>query len=94
MIEEEVEKIQKSNKGKVGQIFKIAKEIKGSSSNQAHAIKNPETKELVVDQSEIKDVSLKYCQKVLKRNEPKAGFRKMFEMREELNEERLKGDDG
>ena len=44
--------------------------------------------------SDIKDVSLKYCQKVLKRNEPKAGFRKMFEMREELNEERLKGDDG
>ena len=41
MIEEEVEKIGKSNKEKVGQIFKIAKEMKGSSSNQAHAIKNP-----------------------------------------------------
>ena len=94
MIEEEVEKILKSNKGKVGQIFKIAKEMKGSSSNQAHAIKNPETKELVVDQDEIKDVSLKYCQKVLKRNEPKGEFRKLFEIREELNAERMKEDDG
>ena len=60
MIEEEVEKIKTSTKGKVGQIYKIAKELKGAVPNQAHAIKDPETKKLVVEQSEIKKVSLKY----------------------------------
>ena len=42
MIEEEVEKIKTSTKGKVGQIHKIAKELKGAVPNQTHAIKDPE----------------------------------------------------
>ena len=94
MIEEEVEKIRKSTKGKVGQIYKIAKELKGAVPNQANAIKDPETKKLVVEQSEIKKVSLKYCKKVLEKNEPKGGMKKMFEVREKLNEERLSEKDG
>ena len=89
MIDEEVVKIQKGNNGKVGQIFKIAKQLKGEATNQAHAIKDPETKRLVVEQSEIKSISLKFCKKVLERNEPKKEMEKMFEMRKTLNEERL-----
>ena len=89
MIDEEVVKIQKGNNGKVGQIFKIAKQLKGEALNQAHAVKDPETKRLVVEQSEIKSISLKFCKKVLERNEPKKEMEKMFEMRKTLNEERL-----
>ena len=89
MIDEEVVKIQKGNSGKVGQIFKIAKQLKGEATNQAHAIKDPETKRLVVEQKEIKSISLKFCKKVLERNEPKKEMGKMFEMRKTLNEERL-----
>ena len=89
MIDEEVVKIQKGNNGKVGQIFKIAKQLKGEALNQAHAVKDPETKRLVVEQSEIKSISLKFCKKVLERNEPKKEMGKMFEMRKTLNEERL-----
>ena len=67
MIDEEVVKIQKGNSGKVGQIFKIAKQLKGEATNQAHAIKDPETKRLVVEQKEIKSISLKFCKKVLEK---------------------------
>ena len=81
MIDEEVVKIQKGNNGKVGQIFKIAKQLKGEALNQAHAVKDPETKRLVVEQSEIKSISLKFCKKVLERNEPKKEMEKMFVMR-------------
>ena len=89
MIDEEVVKIQRSNSGKVGQIFKISNQLKGEATNQAHAIKDPETKRLVVEQKEIKSISLKFCKKVLERNEPKKEMGKMFEMRKTLNEERL-----
>ena len=89
MIDEEVVKIQRSNSGKVGQIFKISKQLKGEATNQAHAIKDPETKRLVVEQKEIKSISLKFCKKVLERNEPKKEMEKMFAMRKTLNEERL-----
>ena len=63
--------------------------MKGEALNQAHAVKDPETKRLVVEQSEIKSISLKFCKKVLERNEPKKEMEKMFEMRKTLNEERL-----
>ena len=63
--------------------------MKGEALNQAHAVKDPETKRLVVEQSEIKSISLKFCKKVLERNEPKKEMEKMFVMRKTLNEERL-----
>ena len=90
MIDDEVEKIRKSNNGKVGQIFKIAKALRGGTTSQAHAIKDPETKKLVVEQNEIKSVSLKHCKKVLERNDPKREMERLFEIRNEVNEERLK----
>ena len=48
----------------------------------------------MVEQSEIKKVSLKYCKKVLERNAPKEEMKKMFDLREKLNEEILQENDG
>ena len=90
MLDKEVEKIREGNNGKFNQIFKIAKQLKGTSTSQAHAVKDPVTKKLVVDQKEIKQVSLNHCKKVLEKNEPKEEMRKMFDVRERLIEERLR----
>ena len=48
----------------------------------------------MVEQSEIKKVSLKYYKKVYEKNEPKEEMKKMFEVREKLIEERLSEKDG
>ena len=72
IIEKELERIKQKGGGKINQIHKIAKELKGAKDEIAHAVKDPETKKLVVEQDEIKKVSLKYCKKVLERNPPKS----------------------
>ena len=59
-------------------------------------IKDPETKKLLVEQNEIKSLSLKHCKKLLDRNDPKREMERMFEISNEVNEERLNAsnDDG
>ena len=59
-------------------------------------IKDPETKNLLVEQNEIKSLSLKHCKKLLDRNDPKREMERMFEISNEVNEERLNAsnDDG
>ena len=94
LIEEEVEKIRRRGGGQINQIHKIAKDLKGAREEIAHAVKDPETKKLVVYQEEIKKVSLRYCMKVLERNPPKGELEKMFELRENLNERRMAENDG
>ena len=89
IIEKELERIKKKGGGKINLIHKIAKELKGAKEEIAHAVKDPETNKLVVEQEEIKKVSLKYCKKVLERNPPKAEMQKMFDLREKLIEERM-----
>ena len=72
-VEAELDDIKKSHNGRAGKVWELRRRIIGNNKapNEATAILNPETKKLVVEQSEIKRVSLKYCKKVLERNEPK-----------------------
>ena len=94
IVEKEVERIRQKGGGKINQIHRLAKEMKGAKEEMAHAVKDPETKKLVVEQEEIKKVSLKYCKKVLERNPPKVELQKMFDLRENLIVERMADNDG
>ena len=90
-VDEAVNKVKESGQNKVGQIFKISQEIKGTEngSSRANAIKHPRTGKLVVDQDEIKQVSLKYCQEVLTKNKPHKEFETMAHMKEILHNKRM-----
>ena len=89
-IEEEIDKI-KFGRNKVGQIFQIAKLTKGleKSAGKAHAIKHPINGNLIVDQKQIKQVSVEYCKEVLKKNEPSEKFIAMAKLKEQLHNKRM-----
>ena len=57
---------------------------------EAHAIINPMTKELVVSNSAIKEVTLNYCLDVLKNNEPADEVKKLIELKEAGHRMRMK----
>ena len=58
-------------------------------SQEAQAIKDPSTGELIVSKSEIKKVTLAYCLKTLKNNEPEDEAREAVELKEELHKLRM-----
>ena len=92
IIESEIKKIKEDKRGKVGQIYKITKVIKGKDNNNAHAILDPDSKKLIVERDKIKKVSLEYCKKVLKKNKPVENMMKLVATRKDLNEQRMKED--
>ena len=69
-MEDHISQVKKAEKGRVNKIFKMKDIVAGSkkAAPEAQAIKNPETNELVVSNSEIKRVTLKYCLKTLENN--------------------------
>ena len=71
-IEEAVLKIKESRQGRAGNIFQMKKKIAGSkkSKQEAIAIRHPETGEIIVNKNVIKKVTLQYCVKNLKKNNP------------------------
>ena len=91
-VDEAVSKVEQSGLNKVGQIFKITQEIKGveRGASRANAIKHPTTGKLIVDQQEIKETSVKYCKKVLTKNEPKEEFKTMAKIKQMLHDKRMK----
>ena len=69
---EKVQKVEESGQGRVGQIFKM-KEIAGGprkSGMEPHAIEDPNTKELLVANNDIKRATLEYCANNLRNKEP------------------------
>ena len=90
-MEEHIQQVIKADKGRVTRIFKMKEIIGGSkkSAPEAQAIKNLETNELVVSNSEIKKVTLKYCLKTLENNPPEKEMRELIEFKEELHRLRL-----
>ena len=65
-VNKEVDAVKTSTIGRVGQVFKIAKTVKGQTKyEQATAIKHLDTGLLVVNQEEVKKVSVKYCKDLL-----------------------------
>ena len=90
-VDDELDELKKKGMNKMGQVFKIAKSVRGIEKEgvKAHAVKDPTTNKLIVNQEEIKQVSVSYCKKVLTKNEPSEGYENMAKMKEKLHEYRM-----
>ena len=95
-IEEAIEKIKDDKDGRCGKVFKMKEIIAGpkKGGQEAHAIRDPITKELVVGTGEIKRVSLEHCLAVLNKNEPNEEFREIIAMKDFVHDVRMEQTDG
>ena len=84
-IENKIMKIKKSGKGRCGKVFEMRDVVAGpkKKGQDAQAIKDPKTGNMVVSSSEIKRVTLEYCLDVLKNNEPEEEYKELVESKEE-----------
>ena len=90
-IEDGVLQIKEGNWGRVGAIWKISQDLKGTKRGvEAVAIKDPKSGKLVVSIEEIKKVSLEYCLEVLKKNPIKEGFEEDINLKNILHSFRMK----
>ena len=91
-IEIEINSLKESNKGRVGNVFKLAKSIHGNKKGymEAQAVKDPRTGELVVSDEEIKKAVLTHCTDILHNNEPGVKYAKEIEIKETLHDIRMK----
>ena len=71
-IEDAIEKIKSKGQGRVGNIYKMKTEIAGpkKTPQEASAIRDPKTGELLVNKEQIKETTLEYCVNNLKNNIP------------------------
>ena len=69
----------------------IASPKKGAQGEQA--IQDPDTKELVVFNSQTKKVTLKYCLKTLKNNEPEIEMKELIDLKTEVHKLRMEDKD-
>ena len=90
-IEEQVKDVMEKANGRVTRVFKMKEIISGKSkgAQEAQATINPETNELVVSNSEIKKVTLKYCLKTLENNKPEEKVKEVVELKEEVHRLRM-----
>ena len=81
-----------SKKGKAAAIFNLKERVLGAkkSGMETVAVLNPESGALVYSPNEIKDVSLKYCVKLLTNREPKSNFKEIIERNRLMHQERMK----
>ena len=91
IMEEHISIVKKADNGRVTMIFKMKNIVTGNkkAAQEAQAIKNSETNELIVSNSEIKKVTLKYCLKTLENNPPEDRVTELVEFKEELHRLRL-----
>ena len=82
--------MEKAN-GRVKRVFKMKEIISGRSkgTQEAQAIINPETNELIVFNSGIKKDTLKYCLKTLENNKPEEKVKELVVWKEEVQRLRM-----
>ena len=75
-IEEEILEIKQLKHGRCSKVFQMKSRISSNkkSNQDAHAIKDPTTGDIVLSKEEIKRVCLEYNCGVLKNNEPEDNF--------------------
>ena len=93
-VDKELEELKKKGQSKIGQVFQIAKSIRGKEKEcvKAHAIKDPNNGNLIVNQDDIKTVSVKYCKKVLEKNAAHTGYEELASVKVKLHEKRMDND--
>ena len=95
-IENAILKVTSSKVKGCGPLFKMRDVVQGprKAGQEAHAVVDSRSGELVVATSAIQKASLEYCLDNLKKNEPKEGFKKLIETKRKLHELRMLQTDG
>ena len=90
-IEAAVEKIKESKQGRAGNIFKMKTQILGpkKTPQEAAAIRDNKTGEIIVNKDEIKRITLNYCVENLKNNEPSDEVKELVERRKIEQQEKM-----
>ena len=91
-LEREILEIKSNKQGRASKVFKMKARIGGSKQmgQEAHAIKDPISGELLVSGEEIKKATLQYNCDVLRNNEAEEGFEEMVKLKEDLHDKRMK----
>ena len=94
-IEKHVKQIRELKQGRCTEVFKMREIIVGpkKSGQEATAIKDFRTGELIVNKNEIKKSSLEYCLSVLTKNELRDDFKDQHRFKEDLLKELFKKED-
>ena len=92
MMEEEINRLKLAKYGRSTSVFKMKEIVAGSKKSQqeAHAVIDEETKELVVGTDEIKEVTLKHCVKSLKNGIPEEEVKQIVDLVNNVHDERMK----
>ena len=91
-LEKEIIEIKNSKLGRASQVFKMKARIGGSKKlgQEANAIKDPKSGELLVASENIKQATLEYNCGVLRNNEAEEGFEELVRLKESLHDIRMK----
>ena len=90
-VEKEINDIKGMKHGNVVKVFKMVNKIKGSKGKiqEASALIDPITGDLIVDTKGIKEASLKYCLDNLKNNKPDKEFEREVEVVHLIHDKRM-----
>ena len=90
-IEDEILSINKNCSGRVAKVFRMRDVVRGSrkGNQEAHAIVDTETKEVIVNQKIIKEKTLEYNLMNLKNNEPSENVKDLVRIQSELHDSRM-----
>ena len=90
-IEDEIRSIKDDVNGRVGRVFRMRDMIKGSkkSGQEAHAIRDNKTKEVIVNHELIKERTLEYNVNNLKNNEPSENVVGLVKVMSDLHDYRM-----
>ena len=94
-MEYEIHKVKNCRNGRVGQIFKMKESIGGhkKASLEPHAIRDPDTNDLLVSNEDIKKATLKYCADNLKNREPEQEVKNLAQLKKFIIDESYKRND-
>ena len=90
-LEKEIMEIKNDKQGRASKVFKMKARIDGSKTRgqEAQAIKDPISGELLTSIDEIKRATLEYNVEVLKNNKPEEGFEELVRLKEYLHDKRM-----
>ena len=91
ILEKEVATIKEMKNGRNTKVFKLMEKIRGpkKQGQEASAVRDHKTKELVVSPEEIEKVSLEYCKEVLTNNVPDNEYEMEIKIKEKIHEVRM-----
>ena len=90
-LEEEIQSIKEIKNGRATKVFKLREVIQGpkKQGQEASAVKDPNSKEMVFSPKEIQRVSLRYCKQVLTNNKPDSEYEKEIKIKEKIHDVRM-----